>query len=159
MSPWQSEDDPYYNLFQLSPRSDEEIVKLSIFGSFRNAVTETYKISADSLRALGQIIVGTRSATELGGIIRIGAIAGDMAERGFISLVTFMALLSINLGLINLFPIPMLDGGHLAFYAAEAVRGKPVSEKIQENAFKVGFAMLIGLMLFANINDLVQLIF
>jgi regulator of sigma E protease len=154
---WDSEENKLYNVFQLSPRSDEEIVRLSFFGSVRSAVSETYKISADSLRALGQIVVGTRSATELGGIIRIGAIAGDMAERGFIALITFTALLSINLGLINLFPIPMLDGGHLAFYAAEAVRGKPVSERIQENAFKVGFVMLIGLMLFANINDLVQL--
>lgn len=155
---WLDEEADYYNIFQLSPRSDEEIVKQSLFGSMSNAVKETYKISADSLRALGQIVVGTRSATELGGIVRIGAIAGDMAERGFISLITFTALLSINLGLINLFPIPMLDGGHLAFYAAEAVRGKPISERVQEYAFKVGFVMLIGLMLFANINDLVQLI-
>jgi len=154
---WDDESNDLYNIFQLSSRSDEEIVRLSFFGSAIHAVSETYKITADSLRALGQIVVGTRSATELGGIIRIGAIAGDMAERGFIALITFTALLSINLGLINLFPIPMLDGGHLAFYAAEAVRGKPVSERIQENAFKVGFVMLIGLMLFANINDLVQL--
>ena len=158
MAPWMDKEDPYYNIFQISPRSDEEIVKLSIFASVGSAIGETYKITSDSLRALGQIVVGTRSATELGGIIRIGAIAGDMAERGFIALITFAALLSINLGLINLFPIPMLDGGHLAFYAAEALRGKPVPERIQENAFKVGFVMLIGLMLFANINDIVQLI-
>ncbi|MEM7618673.1 MAG: site-2 protease family protein, partial [Pseudomonadota bacterium] len=101
---------------------------------------------------------GTRSATELGGIIRIGAIAGDMAQAGFIALVTFTALLSINLGLINLFPIPMLDGGHLVFYGIEAMRGKPVSERYQEYAFRFGFFILIGLMLFTNLNDVVQLI-
>lgn len=157
-SSWLDKEDPYYDVLQLSTRADEEVVKLAVHKALYYAVGETYRITADSLRALGQIVVGTRSATELGGIIRIGAIAGDMAERGFIALITFAALLSINLGLINLFPIPMLDGGHLAFYAAEAIRGKPVSERIQEYAFRVGFVMLIGLMLFSNINDLVQLI-
>ena len=95
--------------------------------------------------------------TELGGIIRIGAIAGDMAQAGLLALVTFTALLSINLGLINLFPIPMLDGGHLMFYAMEVIKGKPVSEKVQEYAFRFGFTVLIGMMLFANLNDLFQL--
>ncbi len=70
----------------------------------------------------------------------------------------FTALLSINLGLINLFPIPMLDGGHLVFYAAEAALGKPVPEKVQEYAFRVGLVFLVGIMLFANINDIVQLV-
>jgi regulator of sigma E protease len=80
-----------------------------------------------------------------------------MAEQGMISLITFTALLSINLGLINLFPIPMLDGGHLVFYAIEALKGSPLSEQLQEYAFRVGFVLLLGLMLFANINDLVQI--
>ena len=103
-------------------------------------------------------ITGTRSATELGGIIRIGAIAGDMAQSGWIALITFTALLSINLGLINLFPIPMLDGGHLFFYLIEAVKGSPIPEQIQEYAFRLGLAILVGIMLFANLNDIMQLI-
>ena len=77
---------------------------------------------------------------------------------GIIALILFTALLSINLGLINLFPVPMLDGGHLVFYAVEAVIGRPIPEKIQEYAFQAGFVFLIGLMLFANINDLMQLV-
>mgnify|MGYP006424708959 CR=1 FL=1 len=129
----------------------------SPIGAVGYAIQETGSITYDTLTALGQMVSGTRSAQELGGIIRIGAIAGDMAERGLISLITFTALLSINLGLINLFPIPMLDGGHLVFYAIESLKGSPLSEQLQEYAFRVGFALLIGLMLFANINDLVQI--
>ena len=104
------------------------------------------------------MITGTRSAKELGGLIRIGAVAGDMAQAGLVAIITFTALLSINLGLINLFPIPMLDGGHLVFYAMEAVKGSPVSEKFQEYAFRLGFVLLIGIMAFANLNDILQLI-
>jgi len=80
-----------------------------------------------------------------------------MAQSGIIALITFTALLSINLGLINLFPIPMLDGGHLVFYTIEALKGSPISEKIQEYAFRLGLAFLVGIMLFANLNDLVQI--
>jgi len=104
------------------------------------------------------MFTGARSATELGGIIRIGAIAGDMAKAGVIALISFTALLSINLGLINLFPIPMLDGGHLFFYIIEIVKGSPLSEQVQEYAFRLGLALLVGIMLFANLNDIVQLI-
>jgi regulator of sigma E protease len=81
-----------------------------------------------------------------------------MAQAGLVAVITFTALLSINLGLINLFPIPVLDGGHLVFYALEAVKGSPVPEKAQEFAFRVGFTLLIGLMVFANLNDILQLI-
>lgn len=83
--------------------------------------------------------------------------AGDMAEQGIVALIVFSAFLSINLGMINLFPIPMLDGGHLMFYAIEALRGKPVSEKAQEYAFRFGFFVLISLMVFSNLNDVLQL--
>jgi len=103
------------------------------------------------------MFTGVRSPTELGGIIRIGAVAGDAANAGFIALLAFAALLSINLGLLNLFPIPVLDGGHLVFYFIEAIKGSPVSEKIQDYAFGGGMLFIIGLMLFANLNDLYQL--
>ena len=122
------------------------------------AIYQSYDITLGTLEALGQMVTGTRSATELGGIIRIGAVAGDMAQQGWIALIMFTALLSINLGLINLFPIPMLDGGHLVFYAFEAAAGKPIPERMQEYAFRFGLVLLVGLMVFANLNDLMQLI-
>ena len=147
-----------YGALIVSDRQEEEILTHGVVNSFKSAVVETWDITTSTLTAIGQIFTGTRSATELGGIIRIGAIAGDMAQSGLLAIVTFTALLSINLGLINLFPIPMLDGGHLVFYSLEAVKGKPVSEKVQEYAFRFGFALLIGMMLFANLNDIVQLI-
>lgn len=141
-------------------KSDEDIfIDLTPAQSVGAAVSETGNIVVSTLQALGQMITGTRPASELGGIIRIGAMAGDMAKSGMIALITFTALLSINLGLINLFPIPMLDGGHLTFYAIEAVKGSPISERIQEYAFRVGLALLVGIMLFANINDILQLLF
>lgn len=147
-----------YGVLIVGNTENEQLLEHGVFNSLTAAAGETWSISMSTLKAIGQIFTGTRSATELGGIIRIGAIAGDMAQAGLIALVTFTALLSINLGLINLFPIPMLDGGHLVFYAIEALKGKPVPEKYQEYAFRVGFFILIGLMLFTNLNDVVQLI-
>ncbi|MCB9989167.1 MAG: RIP metalloprotease RseP [Rhodospirillales bacterium] len=138
--------------------SEEEVlVQHNLFTAPIAAVQETWSITTSTLEALGQMFTGTRSATELGGIIRIGAMAGDMAQAGFLAFITFAALLSINLGLINLFPIPMLDGGHLLFYAIEAVKGSPISEQVQEYAFRLGLFILVGIMLFANVNDLVQI--
>ncbi len=110
-----------------------------------------------TLDALGQIISGNRSAEELGGPIRIAQVSGQVAEDGLVTVFWFMALLSINLGLINLFPVPMLDGGHLLFYVYEAIRGKPLGERAQEYSFRVGLAMVLSLMIFATWNDLVQL--
>ena len=145
------------NALVLANRTGEFVLKHGFGHGIQASLVETWRITQSTLKALGQMFTGTRSATELGGIVRIGAIAGDMAQAGVLALITFTALLSINLGLINLFPIPMLDGGHLVFYAAEAIKGKPISERTQEYAFRFGFAMLIGLMLFANLNDLFQL--
>jgi regulator of sigma E protease len=139
-------------------KSDQELIRHSPLESFSAAVRETSDVVVSTLKALGQMVTGVRSASELGGIIRIGAIACDMAKAGLAALISFTALLSINLGLINLFPIPMLDGGHLMFYGVEAVKGSPISEQIQEYAFRLGLAILVGIMLFANLNDIVQLI-
>lgn len=118
----------------------------------------TWSSITNTLMAIQQMVMGIRNPTELGGIIRIGAVAGDMAEQGMIALVTFMAILSINLGLINLFPIPMLDGGHLVFYGIEAVRGKPLSDQTLEYAFRGGLVILVALMVFSNLNDILQLV-
>lgn len=142
----------------IADMTDEVLVRHNVLSAPVMAARETWNITTSTLRALGQMFTGTRSATELGGIIRIGAIAGDMAKMGLVALITFTALLSINLGLINLFPIPMLDGGHLVFYGVEAVKGGPISEPVQEYAFRLGLVILVGIMLFANLNDVVQLL-
>ena len=135
-----------------------EFQKLGVFAAMQASIAEVYYLSRATLESLWQMVSGTRSAQELGGLIRIGAVAGDAAAGGFIAFLVFGAMLSINLGLINLFPIPMLDGGHLVFYAIEAIFKRPVPPKTQEWAFKIGFALLISLMLFANLNDVYQLV-
>jgi len=145
------------NVLFLAQGSASAFAKFPVHTAVVEAVKESWVITRGTLEALGQMIVGTRSATELGGIIRIGALAGDMAQQGIVALVLFTALLSINLGFINLLPIPLLDGGHLLFYFFEALRGKPIPEQVQEYAFRAGFVFLIALMVFANLNDILQL--
>ncbi len=147
-----------YNFLFLSSVEANVFVQYPLHTSFVQAIGECWVITRGTLEALGQMVAGSRSAAELGGVIRIGALAGDMAQRGIIALIMFTALLSINLGLINLFPIPMLDGGHLVFYFFEAILGRPIPERIQEYAFRVGFVFLIGIMVFANLNDIMQLL-
>lgn len=147
-----------YDILLLSDIEANQFIKRPVGIAFLKSIEETWNITRGTLEALGQIVTGARSAKELGGVIRIGALAGDMAQQGIIALIMFTALLSINLGLINLLPIPMLDGGHLVFYAFEAARGKPVPEQMQEYAFRIGFAFLIGIMVFANLNDILQLV-
>lgn len=142
----------------ISEKVGNEVVRHSPLSAVAKAIEEAKNVTTGTLTALGQIVTGTRSAKELGGLIRIGAMAGDMAQAGWVAIITFTALLSINLGLINLFPIPVLDGGHLVFYALEAAKGSPIPEKAQEYAFRVGFTILIGLMVFANLSDILQLI-
>lgn len=121
------------------------------------AVDRTIGLSAQIVTTLGQIITGSRSASELGGPIRIAQLSGQMAEDGLINLIFFMAALSVNLGLINLLPVPMLDGGHLLFYGFEAIRGKPVNPRILEYCFRIGLAFVLLLMVFATWNDIVNL--
>lgn len=142
----------------ISEKVGGDLVRHSVGTALVVAAREVKEVGIGTLTALGQIITGTRSPKELGGLIRIGTMAGDMAQAGLVAVITFTALLSINLGLINLFPIPVLDGGHLVFYALEAVKGSPIPEKAQEYAFRVGFTILIGIMLFANLSDILQLI-
>lgn len=131
----------------------EHTFSSAIAGSFKTV----YNITSDTLKALGQMVMGTRSTDELGGILRIGAYAGDFAAQGLIAFITFAALLSVNLGLVNILPIPMLDGGYLAMYAMEKLRGKPLNERIQEYALRVGLVFLLGIMFLATWNDIVQM--
>jgi regulator of sigma E protease len=118
---------------------------------------ETVNLTVGTLGAVGQMIAGSRGTEELGGPLRIAQMSGEVAQSGVIALVWFMAILSVNLGLINLFPIPMLDGGHLLFYAVEAIRGKPLGDRAQEYGFRIGLALVLTLMVFATWNDLVHL--
>jgi len=135
-----------------------EFIDYGIFSAIGAAIQETRSLVTGTLEAIGQMLSGTRSTDELGGLIRIGAIAGDAAQSGLIAFIVFTALLSINLGLINLFPIPFLDGGHLVFYAFEALIGKPLPRPVQEFALKFGLIFLGGLMAFTNLNDILQII-
>ncbi|WP_209776782.1 RIP metalloprotease RseP [Azospirillum agricola] len=107
--------------------------------------------------ALGQMVEGSRGTEELGGPLRIAQMSGEVAQSGWYPLVWFMTFLSVNLGLINLFPVPMLDGGHLLFYGIEALRGRPLGARAQEYGFRIGLALVLTLMVFATWNDLVQL--
>lgn len=115
---------------------------------------QAWQITKASLDGLGQIITGRRSAKELGGPLKIADVSGQAASMGFTSYIFLVALISINLGFINLLPIPMLDGGHLLFYGIEALRRRPVSARVQEWAFRSGLAALLTLMVFVTFNDL-----
>ena len=117
---------------------------------------ETMNITTGTLQAVWQMVIGARGADDLGGPLRIAQMSGEVAKGGIVPLISLMALLSVNLGLINLFPIPVLDGGHLLFYAAEAIRGKPLGPKAQEYGFRLGLALVLTLMVFATWNDLYQ---
>jgi regulator of sigma E protease len=119
--------------------------------------SETFRLVTGTLHAVGQMVVGTRTTEELGGPLRIAQMSGEIAKDGVVPVIWFTAVLSINLGLINLFPIPMLDGGHLVLYAIEALRGRPLTERSQEMAFRFGLVLVLTLMVFATWNDLVQL--
>lgn len=121
------------------------------------AFDQTRDIMGMMVTGIGQIVTGKRSVEELGGPIRIAKYSGEQLVSGVQSYVWFVALISINLGFINLLPIPLLDGGHLAFYAAEAIRHKPVSARGQEWAFRTGLAFLMAMMVLATANDLVSL--
>ncbi len=121
------------------------------------AATETWSLATDTLAGVWQIIVGTRTTDELGGPIRIAEMSGQVAQIGLVSLIFFMALLSVNLGLINLFPIPMLDGGHLLFYAFEAIRGRPLGPRAQDVGFRIGLGLVLSLMVFATVNDILRI--
>lgn len=122
------------------------------------AVGQTYTITEHTLVALGQILSGARSAEELGGPLRIAEFSGHAADLGLFNFIMFIAILSINLGLLNLFPVPMLDGGHLVFYLIEMVRGRPVGERAQEIGLRIGLAMVVALMVFATWNDVSRIV-
>lgn len=117
-------------------------------------VVRTWDVSAQTLVVLWQMITAQRGTEDLGGPLRIAQLSGQVAQLGLASLVSFIAVLSVNLALINLFPIPILDGGHLLFYLAEAIRGRPLPPRAQEYGMKAGLALILALFFFATWNDL-----
>jgi regulator of sigma E protease len=120
-------------------------------------VSETWFVVERTLSYIGGVIVGRESADQLGGPIRIAQVSGQVATAGLVALIHLAAVLSVSIGLLNLFPIPLLDGGHLLFYAVEAVRRRPLSERAQEVGFRIGLAIVLMLMLFATFNDIKHL--
>ena len=122
------------------------------------SVHRTYMLCASTLQAVGQLITGKRGATDLKGPVGIAQLSGQATDKDFQTVLWLIAMLSANLGLVNLFPIPILDGGHLAYYAAEAISGRPLAKKVQEYGFRVGFLLLFTLMAFTILNDLHKLV-
>jgi len=110
-----------------------------------------------TLAYIGGVFVGREAADQLGGPIRIAQVSGQVATAGFTALIHLTAVLSVSIGLLNLFPIPLLDGGHLLFYAIETIRGRPLSERAQEVGFRIGLAVVVMLMIFATFNDILRL--
>jgi regulator of sigma E protease len=138
-------------------RKRVEYVRHGPFEAAWQAVRETVSMTRATATAIGQMIEGKRSTKDLGGPLKIAEISGQMAQLGIREYIWFMAILSLHLCLINLFPVPMLDGGHLVFYAYEAVAGKPLGERAQEYGFRIGLALVLTLMLFVTWNDIVHL--
>ncbi len=120
-------------------------------------VQESWDVVDQTLTYVGGVIIGRKSADQLGGPIRIAQMSGQVATLGFVVLLHFSGMLSVSIGLLNLFPIPLLDGGHLLFYLIEGVRGRPLSERAQEVGFRIGLAIVLMLMIFATFNDIVHL--
>ena len=143
---------------QLSPYKDTvNHQKLGPVKALYYSVTEVYFVTTSTLKYLGTIITGKGDSSQLGGPIRIAKISGQVAEFGIVPFLSMMAYISISLGLINLFPIPLLDGGHLMFYGIEKILGRPLTQKTQEGFFRIGMFLLLSLMFFATFNDLKDL--
>jgi regulator of sigma E protease len=118
---------------------------------------ETWFVIDRTLSYIGGVFAGREAADQLGGPIRIAQVSGQVASAGFAALIHLTAVLSVSIGLLNLFPIPLLDGGHLLFYGIEAARGRPLSERAQEVGFRIGLAIVVMLMIFATFNDILHL--
>lgn len=138
----------------LNDPSRVSYVRYDPLTSLAKGVKETHFIITQTFVSLGRIIAGRETADSLGGPIKIAQISGQMASLGFIPILNWIALISVSIGLINLFPIPVLDGGHLLFYAYEAVFGKPMPEKVQEYGMRIGLTLVIMLFIFVTFNDL-----
>jgi len=131
-------------------------VDYGVVGAMFRAAQETVDTSFFVIKSIGKLVMGDLSPKNLSGPITIAKVAGDTAKTGFDNFIRFIAILSIMLGVMNLLPIPVLDGGHIVYYLIEIVKGSPVSDRVQMVGFKVGFFLLAGLMVFATYNDVMR---
>lgn len=143
--------------FSTLPTELKAEVRYGPLAAVKQAVVQTWLFSTSTLTSLWGMLTGSVSTDNLGGPISIAQIAGSSAEQGVISFVSFLAMISITLGILNLLPIPMLDGGHLAMFIIEAVRGKPLADEVQMKGQQIGLFLLLMLMFFAFFNDLSRL--
>ncbi|MBF0258157.1 MAG: RIP metalloprotease RseP [Desulfamplus sp.] len=151
------EDEKRYMIGISAKAGEIEHIPLNPFQALGEGVKQTWKISSLTILSVVKIFQGTVPTDTLGGPIMIAQMAGQQAEAGVINLAFFIAMLSINLGIINLFPVPVLDGGHLFFFGIEALTGRTISDKIREKANQVGIALLVALMVFVFYNDIVRI--
>jgi regulator of sigma E protease len=135
-----------------------EEVRYGALESVAHGARQTWEMSLFSLRMLGKMLMGELSMRNLSGPVTIADLAGQSARVGWLAYVSFLALISISLGVLNLLPIPVLDGGHLVYYALEAVRGRPLSERFMIITQKAGFAIIVMMMALALFNDITRLI-
>lgn len=133
---------------------DVRTEKVGVFRAISMGAEQTWFVVDQTISYLSKVIMGRESADQLGGPIKIAQVSGQMASLGLMPILHLAAVLSVSIGLLNLFPIPLLDGGHLLFYAIEAVRGRPLSERAQEVGFRIGLALVLMLMVFATYNDI-----
>ena len=133
-------------------------IQYSPIGAVAEGVKETWRIMDGTVSYIWGVITQRQSADQLGGPIRVAEISGKVAEHGLIPLISLAAVLSVSIGLINLAPVPILDGGHLVFFAAEALRGKPLSERVQDVGFRIGLGLVLMLMVFVTWRDILRLV-
>ena len=137
---------------------DVRIERYGPVGAFSESLSETWFLVKQPFVYIQKLVMRKADADQLGGVIRIAQYSGEIASLSLLQLVHWIAVISINIGLLNLFPIPLLDGGHLLFYGIEAIRGRPLSERTLEIGFRIGFALVIMLMIFATRNDVIHLL-
>lgn len=136
----------------------EDYKRPGVPGALAAAASEVWSITADTTRSLGEILAGRRSSKDLGGIISIAQISGNALAGGLYTFLYLVALMSVSLGLFNLFPIPMLDGGYLSIYALEAAIRRDIPERVKEGLFMAGFALVMAMLLLSNFNDVMRLL-
>jgi len=134
-----------------------EVVRYGFFGAVGEAGSQTWFVVRSTMTYLGRMLAGQQDASQLSGPVGIARVSEQVAAAGFLALINLAALISVSIGLVNLFPVPILDGGHLLYYGCEAVLGRPLGARAQDMGFRVGLAVMLGLMVLATWNDLVRL--
>jgi regulator of sigma E protease len=136
---------------------DPKTTPVGYLESLKIGVEQVWFIVTSTFKFVGSLFAGVGSAGDVGGPLRIAQLSGQAASLGFQFVVQLCAALSVSIGLLNLFPVPLLDGGHLLFYAVEAIRGRPLSPRAQEMGFRIGLGLVLMLMVFATYNDILHL--